>query len=70
MRRHSIRNAEINSRSYQHVPPHEVQRFRNLLIEWPFNMTGVGLIIDIGPLVGVADGLDVGREATVTAPYI
>ena len=44
-------------RSHQHVPPHKVQCFRNLLVERPFNITGVGLIVDIRPLAGIADGL-------------
>ena len=44
-------------RSHQHVPPHKVQGFRNLLVKWPLYIAGVGLIVDIRPLACIANGL-------------
>ena len=44
----------------QHVPPHEVERLGNLLVERPSDVARVGLIVGVGPLTGVAHSLNVG----------
>ena len=46
-------------RPHKHVPPDEVQRFRNLLVKRPTYVPGVGLIVGIGALTRIADGLDI-----------
>ena len=49
-------------RTDQHVPAHEMQRLRNLLVERPFNVARVDRIVDIGPLARIADRLYVSME--------